>query len=74
MCFSSSTSSLPGLGQGFGLGQLFAVSAVEFACELACGAGGTGSPSSGGSGETARALLSSSMALTEEGGGAEERA
>lgn len=68
-CFSSATSSLPGLRQGFGLGQLFAVSAVEFVCELACGAGGTGSPSSGGSGETARALLSSSMALTEGGGG-----
>lgn len=65
-----------GLGQGFGFGQLFAVSAVEVVCELGCGAGRLGSPSSGGSGEMAGALLSSSMdvglALMGGGGGAKE--
>lgn len=70
-CFSAATySSSPGLGQGDGSGQLFAVSVVEV--ELDCGAGRLGSPSSGGSGEMARALLSSSMALTEGSGGAKE--
>lgn len=69
-CNNLSNSSLPGLGQGVGSGQLFAVSVVEV--ELGCGAGRLGSPSSGGSGEMARALLSSSMALTKGGGGAKE--
>lgn len=69
-CNNLSNSSLPGLGQGVGSGQLFAISVVEV--ELGCRAGRLGSPSSGGSGEMARALLSSSMALTEGGGGAKE--
>ena len=71
-CFSS----LPAFGHGFGFGQLFAFSVVEVACELGCGAGRLGSPSSGGSGEMAGALLSSSMgvglALMGGGGGAKE--
>lgn len=71
-----STPSLPSLGQGFGLGQLFALSVVGVTCELDCGAGRPGSPSSGGSGEMAGALLSSSMgvglALMGGGGGAKE--
>lgn len=71
-CLSIATSSLPALGQGFGLGQLFVSSVVEVPCELGCEAGRLGSPSSGGSGEMARALLSSSMVFTEGGGGAKE--
>lgn len=69
-CDNLSDSSLPSLGQGVGSWQLFAVSVVEV--ELGCGAGRLGSPSSGGSGEMARALLSSSMVFTEGGGGAKE--
>lgn len=64
------------LGQGFGFGQLFALSAVEVVCELVCGAVRFGSPSSGVSGEMAGALFSSSMdiglALMGGGGGAKE--
>lgn len=64
-------------GQGFGLGQsLFTVSVVEVARKLGRRAGRLGSPSSGGSGEMAGALLSSSMgvglALMEGVGGAKE--
>lgn len=50
-------------GQGFGFGQLFSLSVPEVVCELGCGAGTPGSPSSGGSGEMAAALLSSSMGV-----------
>lgn len=76
VCLSIATSSLPELGQGFGSGQLFGLSVVEVACEPGRGAGRPGSPSSGGSGEMAGALLSSSMgvglALMGGGGGAKE--
>ncbi len=55
---------LPALGQAFGLGQSwFTVCVGEVACRLGCGAGRLESPSSGGSGEMAGALLSSSMGV-----------
>lgn len=73
-CLSAvtATSSLPAPGQGFGLEQLVVISAAEVPCELGCEAGKLGSPSSGGSGEMVRALLSSFMAFMEGGGGAKE--
>lgn len=61
--FFPTTSFLPSPGQGCGLGQLFSFSAFELVCELGCGAGKPGSPSSGGSREMAAALLSSSMGV-----------
>lgn len=69
--FKKKMFSLPSLGQGSGFGQPFSVSAVEVACELGGAAGKLGSPSSGGSGEMAGALLSSSMGVG-AGGGAKE--
>lgn len=67
---------LPGLGQGFWLGGSFDLTSVKVACVSGCGADGLGSPSSGGCGEMAGAVLSSSMgvglALMAGGGGAKE--
>lgn len=47
------------LEKGIGLGQPFALSMVEVVCEFGGGTGTLESPSSGGSGEIAGALLSS---------------